>query len=649
MSKPPGSFYVHSGTLTSEQTKSLNDFIARTNVSSSSAKSLLSQCGWDLTSALKKYDIEGMRDENNEIKPSSSQVSVSDWMGRQLPGYAFCLPDLDRLAPDFRNFLEKDLIETPTQRRLETSKHLNWWSQFGEKLYPLSTTGDGNCLLHAASLGMWGLHDRQLTLREALYEMIIRGTRRSALWRRWKWSEHKSYSDIGLTLSEDEWMSEWNNNIVSLASPTPRKTDDASSDSTDQIYESLEAIHVFALAHVLKRPIIVVSDTVLRNAKGEELSPVPFGGVYLPLECPPIQCHRSPLVLCYDSAHFSPLVPMQHDSSLPQIIPITDVNRNLLPLHFAIDPGPDFTWWKDDEDARIATRLEMSDSDRLALISEYMDLIRLEVRRGSVRKTRPIRANSVSTTEKSLTLASSGVSSDNREKRRILNEIRQQFMRTLRLSSAKTKENGIDARLCASDLSRANCVIAARLYSASHEYMDEMIKEYMKTARERFQNSNNHVENGNNRKRISRSFSASSLLITCINKQCDKPASQSSNFLCRECFEHQKELMTSFSCEGNGKVTVGTPSPAPTFKSNTMPVLSSPPVPTPIPLAICPIPQAGEKVAPVLGVVTKGQTTTTTMTIIKGENGVTHYYVPDPESVDNHMKSGDHETHPICG
>ncbi|RCN25229.1 OTU-like cysteine protease [Ancylostoma caninum] len=121
-------------------------------------------------------------------------------------------------------------------------------------------------------------------------------------------------SGLSLTLSDEEWMQEWNG-IVALASPVPRRTDDSSSDSTDQIYESLEAIHVFALAHVLKRPIIVVSDTVLRNAKGEELSPVSFGGIYLPLECPSEQCHRSPLVLCYDSAHFSPLVPMRHDSS----------------------------------------------------------------------------------------------------------------------------------------------------------------------------------------------------------------------------------------------------------------------------------------------------------------------------------------------
>jgi OTU domain-containing protein 7 len=28
--------------------------------------------------------------------------------------------------------------------------------------------GDGNCLLHAASLAMWGVHDRQLMLRRAL-------------------------------------------------------------------------------------------------------------------------------------------------------------------------------------------------------------------------------------------------------------------------------------------------------------------------------------------------------------------------------------------------------------------------------------------------------------------------------------------------
>ncbi|KAL3074865.1 hypothetical protein niasHS_014310 [Heterodera schachtii] len=83
------------------------------------------------------------------------------------------------------------------------------------------------------------------------------------------------------------------------------------------VYESLECVHVFALAHILHRPIIVVADTILRNAKGEELAPIPFGGIYLPLECPPEQCHRFLLLLYFDQSHFSALVSMR-------LIPMTD-------------------------------------------------------------------------------------------------------------------------------------------------------------------------------------------------------------------------------------------------------------------------------------------------------------------------------------
>ena len=36
------------------------------------------------------------------------------------------------------------------------------------------------------------------------------------------------------------------------------------SSTSSMMYESLEEIHVLALAHVLRRPIIVVADTILR-------------------------------------------------------------------------------------------------------------------------------------------------------------------------------------------------------------------------------------------------------------------------------------------------------------------------------------------------------------------------------------------------
>jgi OTU domain-containing protein 7 len=41
--------------------------------------------------------------------------------------------------------------------------------------------------------------------------------------------------------------------------------------------------------------------------------------------------------------------------SVPAVIPLTDSEHKLLPLHFAVDPGKDWEWGKDDNDnARLA-------------------------------------------------------------------------------------------------------------------------------------------------------------------------------------------------------------------------------------------------------------------------------------------------------
>ena len=54
-----------------------------------------------------------------------------------------------------------------------------------QRLVPLATSGDGNCLLHAASLGMWGFHDRLLTLRKALFRTLTGGLASGAIKRRY--------------------------------------------------------------------------------------------------------------------------------------------------------------------------------------------------------------------------------------------------------------------------------------------------------------------------------------------------------------------------------------------------------------------------------------------------------------------------------
>ncbi|KAL3087371.1 hypothetical protein niasHT_029365 [Heterodera trifolii] len=100
-------------------------------------------------------------------EPSSSSPPVN-WRsgalrgGRKVtkePAYAFILPNLEQYPVDFRHFLERDIIEISTLRRLENSGHFNWWCHHDSNhRLPLAMTGDGKCLLHTASLDMARLY-----------------------------------------------------------------------------------------------------------------------------------------------------------------------------------------------------------------------------------------------------------------------------------------------------------------------------------------------------------------------------------------------------------------------------------------------------------------------------------------------------------
>lgn len=55
-----------------------------------------------------------------------------------------------------------------------------------------------------------------------------------------------------------------------MAPPTLTAAVPSRGESSDEpVYESLEEFHVFVLAHILKRPIVVVADTMLRDSGGE--------------------------------------------------------------------------------------------------------------------------------------------------------------------------------------------------------------------------------------------------------------------------------------------------------------------------------------------------------------------------------------------
>ncbi|KAM4664456.1 OTU domain-containing protein 7B [Discoglossus pictus] len=302
----------------------------------------------------------------------------------ETPVCTFQLPDLTVYTDEFRNFIERDLIEQSMLVALEHAGRLNWWTQVDpayQRLLPLATTGDGNCLLHAASLGMWGFHDRDLMLRKSLYTLMDKGAEKEALKRRWRFQQTMQNKESGLVYTEEEWQKEWND-LIKLASSEPRMHYGTNGgncggveSSEEPVYESLEEFHVFVLAHVLKRPIVVVADTMLRDSGGEAFAPIPFGGIYLPLEVPASKCHSSPLVLAYDQAHFSALVSMeQKEQSKEQapFIPLTDSEHKLLPVHFAVDPGKDWEWGKNDSDNVRLASVTLSLEAKLSLLHNYM-------------------------------------------------------------------------------------------------------------------------------------------------------------------------------------------------------------------------------------------------------------------------------------
>ncbi|ESO07362.1 hypothetical protein HELRODRAFT_76463 [Helobdella robusta] len=170
---------------------------------------------------------------------------------------------------------------------------------------------------------MWGFHDRVLALRRAVNCMMTTSNHHIKSFRR-RWQHQQAtilHSSCGLILDDEEWDKEWEF-LVRVSSLTPRflgedclgagtEAGAPPNPSTSSIYESLDEFHVFVLAHVIKRPILVVADPFLHDCEGMALSPVPFRGVYLPLERSPEDCCPSLLLLAYNLGHFCALVPTE--------------------------------------------------------------------------------------------------------------------------------------------------------------------------------------------------------------------------------------------------------------------------------------------------------------------------------------------------
>lgn len=186
------------------------------------------------------------------------------------------MPSFEGADDGFKDFITNRLVYKYGLRDLESRGVLNWAVdrqrlKEDDRLQPLWTLSDGNCLLHASLLGIWGLHDYgkvngMSTLRAAMCKLLATPSVVEPLRQRF-FAESKRENDAaGFQWEPQQEEAEWQ-----------RVLDEARSQNT-----FLRPVHVLAMACVLRRPIIMYSDKMTYDAFGVPVAPIPFFGIYLP-------------------------------------------------------------------------------------------------------------------------------------------------------------------------------------------------------------------------------------------------------------------------------------------------------------------------------------------------------------------------------
>ncbi|XP_063992160.1 ubiquitin thioesterase trabid [Diachasmimorpha longicaudata] len=262
----------------------------------------------------------------------------------------FALPaEVEDLPSNVQEQMLEELLDREAQQQLEGGggepPALNWsleiTERLGSRLHALWNRSAGDCLLDSAMQATWGVFDRDNALRGALADSLQQvGYLFYPRWREYEASQASRMLDF--TLEETQWQEDWENLLATAAQPG----------------SALEQLHIFTLAHIMRRPIIVYGVKYVKSFRGEDIGYARFEGVYLPLLWEPSFCIRSPIALGYTRGHFTALVPIEPyassrlshsgvgvgggNSPMQQLqiqmqttfMPLMDTERKLLPIHF---------------------------------------------------------------------------------------------------------------------------------------------------------------------------------------------------------------------------------------------------------------------------------------------------------------------------
>lgn len=197
----------------------------------------------------------------------------------------------------------QEIGDSYTILQLEQAGAMNWLDSC--MLFPLRTRGDGKCLFHAASLAMWGVEDDSHFIKSSVIRALENPVFASEI--RLRWERELIAADSALPeefRAARDLEADWAEVMVL----PQRDQDDLRQDGRRVGIggSSLLNIHVYMLAQVLKRPIVVIADGKSVVETGEGIS-----GIYLPSLCTPEECSRTPVFIAYTPGHFIALVPIQ--------------------------------------------------------------------------------------------------------------------------------------------------------------------------------------------------------------------------------------------------------------------------------------------------------------------------------------------------
>lgn len=216
--------------------------------------------------------------------------------------------------------IDKIMIDTVFRDHLESKKIINFDNTVSI-IVPIQTPGDGNCLLHSIWLERFGHPDINLDGRKMLHKYLQSISENNVFYKRWRDQQTIWNEEDGFSLNDDEWRREWMLN-VSLASTEyqPNST----------MLHQLEISHVFALANMIKRPIIVLANMWL-YVNNTIFTRNRFVGVYLPFSSPPRACENMPLIIGYHESHFSAMANVCKEKLE---LPLINNEGNAFPIHF---------------------------------------------------------------------------------------------------------------------------------------------------------------------------------------------------------------------------------------------------------------------------------------------------------------------------